>query len=202
MYLSETKALAREAMRRAMEESSTAEKFRDLHISLEFPMQKHQYPSIWVDFNPVGSLEPAGIDHHELATVGTGTVRVRRWRFQGYASYTAVAMTSLERDELVDEMVRVFGAGTSHSGYVAYRSYVEDNPLIAVNIDFDQIEQRGFSSSPGTPWETDEILYEATLALEMVGEFTTDPSGALVRVDEINLLPYSDTESVPPWPAP
>ena len=200
MYLAETKTLMRESMRRAFTTTAVAEQFRDLHVSLEFPEKQHEYPSIWVDFSPVGPLEIAGIGHWEQVLVGSSTVQVRRWRFAGFASYTAAAMSSLERDNLLDEMTRILGAGPGHSGYVAYRGLIEDNPLIGVNIDFDQIEQRGYTSSPGTPWGTDEIIYEGTLAMEVVGEFVADPTGALQRIDAVTVLPYAEYEPEPAWP--
>ena len=202
MYLAETKTILTEAMRRAFDGAHPVPDFRDIHISIEFPIERQNYPGIWVDFEPSGPLRTAGIGHAEYAVVEGGLeVRHRRWRFQGYASYTVAALSSLERDRLLDEVARVFAASDASLQGVAYRDFIEANPLIAMNIDFDEIEQRGYSSAPGTPWGTDDAVYEGTLAMEVVGEFVTRLDGTLEKITQFNLMPWASHEQVPAWPA-
>jgi hypothetical protein len=68
-----------------------------------------------------------------------------------------------------------------------------------MNFDFDEIGQRGFSAAPGTPWGTDDVVYEGTLAMECVGEFVSNiDTGEIVGViSAIQVTPYSDKEEDP-----
>ena len=156
------------------------EKLREIKVSIEYPVQAQDYPSIWVDFEEA-SLQTAGIDHHETDEDGN---LVLRWRFEGHASYTIAALTSLERDRIFDELIKVLAFGRSSEHLSAFRQFIENNTFVAMNFDFDQIEVSGNAATPGTPWETDEIIYESTLVMQVLGEFITD-------VDTGNLVPLS-----------
>lgn len=168
------------ALQETFNGSYPEEKLRELHVSIEYPIKRQEYPSIWVDFEDA-SLQTAGIDHHEKDEDGNILLR---WRFQGIASYTIAALSSLERDRIYDEMVKVLAFGRSSEATGAFRDFVENNDLIAMNFDFDQIEVHGNAASPGTPWETDEIIYERTMAMQVMGEFVSS-------VDTGNLIPLS-----------
>lgn len=203
MYMVQVKTLLTEALRRTFSSAYPVPSVQNLYISIEFPVAKQNYPSIWVDFEPVGDLEVAGIDHKEfLPSTTPGVVNQHtRWRYQGHATFTVAALTSLERDTIYDELVRVMAFGRENPGTSEFRAMVENNGYIAANIDFDQISQRGFAASPGTPWGTDEVIYEGTLAMEIFGEFLSDvTTGALVPISAISVTEYTDQESDPnPW---
>ena len=124
--------------------------------------------------------------------------RFTRWRFQGEASFTVVAMSSLERDRLYDEVVKVIAFGTESEQTSEFRTFIEDNEFLAVNFDFDEIETRGFAATLGTPWQTDEMIYEGEIAMECFGEFISDgQSQTLVPISAIQAIPYSDQETDP-----
>jgi hypothetical protein len=168
--------------------------FRNLLVSIEYPVRKTSYPSIWVDYEDSDKLTIAGIRHQEVIDIDPDHIRhVTRWRFKGYAQFTIVALTSLERDRLYDEMVRIlaFGSGgLDDPGVNIFRQYIEDNPLIAMNMDFDEIESSGNNASPGTPWGTDEIIYERTINMELLGEFVSDGvTYELVPLSKVRILP-------------
>lgn len=158
------------------------EKMQGIKVSIEYPVEQQDYPSIWVDFEEA-TLQTAGIDHHEEDESGN---RVLRWRFEGHASYTIAAMSSLERDRIYDELVKVLAFGRSADYLNAFREFIESNDFIAMNFDFDQIEVSGNAATPGTPWETDEIIYESTLIMQVLGEFVTQvDTGDLVALSKI-----------------
>ena len=178
------------AWRTTFDELYPVAAFRGLHVDIEYPVEPQQYPGIWVDFDDTAPLQIVGVDHSEVVITGTApnqTInRYRRWKFGGYASFTAAAMTSLERDSLYDEMVRVLAFGGQAESTERFREFVEDNPLIGANFDFDQIEVKGNAAIPGTPWGTDEIIYERTLSVEVIGEFVSDAeTGLLVPLSSI-----------------
>lgn len=201
MWLTHLKTLLTEAIKRTFDADYPEVDFRDLHASIEFPVEKQQYPGIWVDFEPTAALEIVGIDHHEWSDPSQAEQnrrRYRRWRFQGNATYTLVALTSLERDRLLDEVVRVVAFGTEQSSTAEFRSYVEDNEFIAINLDFDQIGLSGSAHTFGTPWETDDSVYEVTISIAAIGEFISDGlTQTLAPLSAIVVYPYAEGEADP-----
>ena len=189
MYLAALKTTLLEAVQKTFDREYLIPEFRNIHASLEFPMKEQHYPGIWVDFVPIGSLQIAGVAHREyaVATDDQGARRFTRWKYQGEATFTLVALTSLERDRLHDEMVRVFAFGSESESASQFRAHIEANDLLAVNFDWDEITVRGLASSLGTPWQSDDMVYEVEVAMECFGEFIADHQSH-------TLLPFSSVE--------
>lgn len=184
MYLTPLKTGLTMAVRKTFNEDYPEEKLRGLKVGIEYPIEPEDYPGVWVNFVEA-LLQVAGIDHVEINEDGT---RVLRWRFEGHASYTIAAMSSLERDLIFDELVKVVAFARSSEATNVFRKYVETNNLIAMTIDFDQIEVAGDQAVPGTPWETDEMIYERSLGMQVIGEFTTNvDTGTLVPLTRITI---------------
>lgn len=203
MFLLPTKTLVTRGLRNAFDVAYPVEQFRDLHISIEMPIEKQHYPSIWVDFEPSDQLRTAGVDHKEYIETEDDTFKdVRRWRFAGFIAYTVVAMESAVRDMLFDEVVKVIAFGQQDPVRVRFRETIEANDLIGLDIDWDEIALSGFTATPGTPWGTDEVIYEATARVECVGEFISLPgSEELVPLTEVVPYPYAEeVESDPTTP--
>lgn len=161
-------------MKVTFDEDYPVTQFRNVKVSIEFPIAKTDYPSIWVDFEPTPQLQNAGVAHQEVA-VGLDTIGlISRWRFQGYAVFTIMALTSLERDLLFDEVLKVLAFGKEVSATAEFRNYIESNNLIACNFDFDQVAMGTPTATPGTPWGTDELIYGIDVRMECLGEFVSD----------------------------
>jgi len=190
-----------EALRQTLDHEYVTPDFRNVRVGIEFPVDRQDYPCVWVDFSVADSLSRIGIAHLEAdeSTSGATTFRqYTRWRFRGWVSYTVVAMSSFERDRLIDEMVRILAFGGEAGATSQFRSYVESNEFIAMNFDFDEIGLSGLVAVPGTPWGTDEVIYEGTLRMEVLGEFVSDSlSVTLVPLSEIAVFEYSDLEPDP-----
>lgn len=198
MYLTKLKTLLTLAARQTFDSDYLVEQFRDLHVDIEFPDDRQHYPSLWVDFEPTAQLQRGGINHVEYAAAVGGARRYTTWRFQGYATYTIAALTSLERDLLFDEMIRVIAFGGEAESTSEFRATIENNDLLACNIDFDEIAVRGNSATPGTPWGTEEVIYETTIALEVVGEFSSDSiTGTLLPLSDIAVTGFTLHEGDP-----
>jgi len=208
MYLTTLKGLVVDALKRTFDHNYPEADFRKLAVSIEFPVKRQQYPGIWVDYEPVGELRRAGIGHTEYDTGESGLGRqFTRWRFQGNLSFTIVAMTSLERDRLHDEMVKTLAFGGvpiypsgNRTGEVGkaneFRRHIEESPYLAVNMDFDEITTRGFAATPGTPWQSEDLIYEAEIVMECLGEFVADEeTWELVPIEQINVYPYREGET-------
>lgn len=203
MFITNLKTALVEGLKRTFDAEYVDDDFRNIHVSIEYPVDRQSYPGIWVDFDIEGQLENVGVDHREYAEVSEAegtTRRVTRWRFQGYASFTVVALTSLERDRLFDEMVRVMAFGTESEQTAEFRSFIENNEFLALNFDFDQIGVSGASSLPGTPWGTDEVIYETTIRMECLGEFVSDVA-AVTLVPLAAVVTYPYIEGQDPIPA-
>ena len=201
MFLTETKTLFVEAMRAVFSETFPIVKFRDIYVSMEFPEDKANYPGIWVDFDPTTAMQQAGIGHTEYIPVGTdGNVRRGNvWRFAGQASFTVAAMTSLERDTLVDEVIRVLAFGSEDPSLSVFRSMVEINDLMQISMQWDTFALSGKSEQPGTPWGTDEIVYEMTIQIDCQGQFVSDmDSGAvLVPLSQVRITGTGPDDDAP-----
>lgn len=189
MYLAPLKTLLVEAVKRTFGDSYPIAEWRGVKVGIEYPIDPQDYPGIWVDYDDTDTLKIVGISHLEFAETNLGPVPITRWKFSGYASYTIVALSSFERDRLYDEFVKVLAFGLLDPDTSIFRQTIENNEFIATNVDFDTVQPRGNNAAPGTPWGTDEIIYERTLNVNILGEFIPDTrNGALYRLSEINLV--------------
>lgn len=180
-------------------------RFKGISPSIEFPIRKESVPAVWVDFTPRGPLSTVGIGHREIIPETDGFLDAVRWRFAGAISFTLVAMSSLERDDLFDLITSMIALGEIDSVQGAFRGKIEQNDLIAVDINWDQIQIGGSSASPGTPWGTDEVIYETTISLDLVGEYVSGVSNGLVLMlplSSIDLYNWIEDYEDDPAPGP
>ena len=189
MYITPLKTIIVEAVKGTFDDSFPLPEFRGTHVDPDYPVEEQNYPAIWVDYDDTQPLMKAGIAHREeISSTGQEVSPFTRWRFQGYISLTMIALNALERDRLFDQVVRVVAFGEEDSVVGRFRSYISNNDLIAANLQTDKIEVRGNAAAPGTPWGTDEMMYELSLNLEIIGEFVPDPvTGTLVPLSAIKV---------------
>ncbi|MEU6362283.1 hypothetical protein [Streptomyces albidoflavus] len=195
MYVTRVKTLAVEAVHAAFDDQYPVAEFRGLHCSLEYPVRAVQLPEVWVRYTDSAPLRQSGVAHVEdlSPTTGARVSPYTRWRFEGSWEFIVVALSSVERDRVYDELV----ATIAWSGYDSlrgrFRRYVERNDLIDMTIRTDEIESTGESAEPGTPWGTDEVLYERTLNIDLIGDFVPDPeTGLIVPLSKIQVVPTVD----------
>jgi len=204
MYLAPLKTLLVEALKNTLNEDYLIAEWQNTKIGIEYPIQEQDYPGIWVDYDDTDALKIAGTGHIEFKETNLGPVPFTRWRFSGYASYTVVALSSYERDRLYDELVKILAFGLSAPETSVFRHTIEDNEFIATNVDFDTVQPRGNNAAPGTPWGTDEIIYERTLNVNVIGEFIPNvQNGALYRLSDIKIVemrPYYDPSITDAFP--
>jgi hypothetical protein len=167
--------------------------FVDTHVSMEYPMDKQDYPGIWVNYRDDDPVIKAGIAHTENIKDLAGIWhQVSRWRIAGTVSLTIAALSMLEKDRLFDQVVRVLMEdAVDETPAGRFKPYIEDNKFIGVVFNYDEISISGVSASPGTPWETNEVLYETTIDISLVGEFISDPSyNTLVPLSKVLVEGY------------
>jgi hypothetical protein len=180
-----------EALQATFDADYPEQDFRRLRVGIEFPVAQADYPGLWINYGDTSPLVPAGIHHIEIVETNTGDYPVTRWRFAGEITITAVALSSLERDRLFDELVRTFAFAREEDAVSAFRNKIEVNDLIAMNINFDNLRPTGDNAAPGTPWETDDFVYEKSITMDVIGEFVSSPAtGQLVNLSQIIVKGY------------
>lgn len=177
MYLAPLKAAVVEALRDTFDGDYPNADFQNINVSVEYPILKSQYPNLWVTYDDSAELSIASIGHLETTfDVSTQTyTQVNRWRFQGTVTITIAALSSLERDRLYDEVVRTFAFGGQNVALNVFREKIEDNDFIGMNFNFDDLQPSGDIAAMGTPWQTEEMIYEKSLSIDLIGEFVGDP---------------------------
>ena len=184
------------AVTKTFDDEYPVEQYQNLYASISYPEKAADYPSIWVTFD-VASLAPVGVDTKQYAPVDSGFQMFKTWQYTGNASFVITALTSLERDEIFDEMVRVIAFGSLNNGRSTFRNTIDNNDYIRTVFNWDKISTSGFQPTMGTPWGTDEIVYEATITMEVYGEFSSDSTtGTLLPLSAVTVTP--EIEPIPP----
>lgn len=95
-------------------------------------------------------------------------------------------------------MVASIAFGQDDATYGAFRSSIEDNDRVALAVNYDSIDQTGFSAAQGTPWGSDEMMYEGTCSVELIGEFISvglgDPLVPVSAIDIVQWVPVYEEE--------
>lgn len=158
---------------------------RQVFVSVEYPIEETSYPAVWVDYEG-SELRTVGIAYTE--TDASGAVYAR-WRFAGHVVFTVVALSSNERDMLYDQLIAMTAFAAQSSFPSQFRQVVEGAPLLASVWSFDTVEDRSPAAAPGTPWGTMDVIYERGFALQVIGEFVSDPGTfELVTLTEIEVV--------------
>jgi len=166
-------------------------------VSIEYPVEEAQYPAIWVDYEG-SELRTVGIAYTETDQSGAAYAR---WRFAGHVVFTMVALSSNERDLMYDQLIALTAFAAQSQFPSSFRQVVEAAPLVASVWSFDSVEDRPSAAAPGTPWGTMDVIYERGFAIQVIGEFVSDPYNAeLVNLAEIQVVAtaegYPDPGSV------
>lgn len=205
MYLVPLKTIIVEAFEQVFDADYPEPDFRPTKISIEYPIDQSAYPGLWVQYEDRDELSVAGIGHVEDiidTTVTPNTFgQCTRWRFAGTVTITCVALASLERDRLYDEVVRAFTSARFHPALAPLRGQIEVNDLVACNANFDDLRPFGDNAAPGTPWGTEEIIYEKSISFDLIGEFASDRStGLMVPLSKVTFMDYVDGTEEPKFP--
>lgn len=176
MYLTALKTILKEALAETFTATYPADHFRGLNISVEYPMAKEDYPGIWVDFTPSRPIQSAGINHVEYTSLDGNGQRRRStvFTYGGSIQYTCVALTNAERDLLVDDVVTLLAFGQLNPERAIFRNKLINNNMIAIDPQWDRFDVGGKSETQGTPWGTDEVVYEETVSMDATGNFYVD----------------------------
>ena len=82
-----------------------------------------------------------------------------------------------------------------------FKTAIETNDFIAIEMNYDTLQPSGDSAPSGTPWGTDEIIYEKTINADLIGEFVSNPqTQSLVLLSDIQVMGSRFGEQVPTFP--
>jgi hypothetical protein len=172
---------------------------------LDFPVEEVDYPALWLNFTMQGDVKNVGIGHVEHINdpgdpedpEDLGGIReVYRWHFGGLVEITVGAMGNLERALMLDELTTAIAVARVDKNYQGtLREHIERNDLLGFIVTWESFTISGFAESEGTPWGTDDVIYEATATLMIEGEVVLDPgTGLLVPLSKIIVTPQRDDE--------
>lgn len=201
MFIGNLKTALVESLRATFVEAYPEHDFRNIDVSIEYPMEEKNYPGVWVDFTPTQPIQSAGINHVEWIRIeGEDSPRKTTvFRYGGTILFTCVALTSLERDRLVDEMSKILAFGLLNPERAIFRNKLIANDMIAVDPQWDKFGINGKAESQGTPWGTNEVVYEQTVSMDCTGLFRTDlQEVVMVPLTGITVYEWVDGQTPPP----
>ena len=163
---------------------STGAVDKEVHVDLEYPAEAPQYPGIWVQFS-LDTLKIAGIGHQKRTANST----IQEWMYAGKVTLTVVALTSLERDRIADQLITMF-AFSREGGNSPLYSYFNDFPYVSLTINSDELIAGGQTTTIGVPWKEDQIGYEDNYSFNLIGQFQSETlDGEGVRLRRIDIFP-------------
>lgn len=155
-------------------------------VDLEYPLTAERYPGVWVQFS-LTKLVRAGIAQEQLLKNSedpdwTNWEPIREWTFEGRVTLTVVALSSLERDRVSDSLISLLAFSRSPAGVVTdltrdtqqYRALLTslaENPYVSIAINSDFLRPDGQSTSVGTPWAPNVLVYEDAYSFDVLGQF-------------------------------
>lgn len=196
MYLVTLKTALTMAMRKTFESYLEEDFFQNVNVSTEYPVEEESFPCVWVNFTPTDDVQMIGINNREYlgelppsaATSDATHAGYTRGYVEGEVSFTIGALSSLERDRLYDQVIRVGLFSDEDDSVNVFRQQIEQSPYANIGMVFDKWRTSGENAAPGTPWGTDEMIYEITLSTQLNCEFFVQPTtGDLILLSEINV---------------
>lgn len=172
---------------------------QDIPILTEYPQKQVEYPGLWINFTMQGDVKNVGIGHVEWTQSDTGFTPAYRWQFGGFIEITLGALSNLERALMIDELTRSIAvARVDENREGILRKVIEQHDLVGQNVVWESFTLSGFGEAQGTPWGTDDVIYEATVTLQVEGEIVLNPvSGEVVPLEAVTFTPQTDTDPIP-----
>jgi hypothetical protein len=195
------------ALRELLTGTSLSDGENSINIDMEYPMEKTQYPSIFVQFS-FRNLRPSGVD--PVIFQGENGEYVREWHFEGSVTIQVFALSSLERDRISDAFIEDFAFAsppdetivrpTKNRQKTSIAHALSQNPYVSMTVDQGQLKPGGQSISVGVPWDENQLCYEDRFSFDVVGDFQSvwQPDGAFY-LKRIDVLPERFERPLSEW---
>lgn len=165
-------------------------------ITIEYPLEEIQWPAILVQFRP-NAVRWSGLNPDAYTMTNSGTYNsTRTGYFEGSIDLQMMAMHSEERDRLWDSVTNLIITGPGDPASAAFYSSLYNNDLVGITILPDTYTTLGDSISAGSPWNQDELVYEASVRISCIGDFYTQKYD--YSVPELTKITTSGTVFTPP----
>ena len=172
--------------------------FRNMYISLEYPLLQNHYPGLWVKFS-FTKIQSVGVGS-SFVNVPTNS-KYKMWFFEGRTIIQVFAMTSLERDKMADSLIYMFSFGDLNTNNNRFKSSIANSNYIYMSLNTDELIPGGQEENIGAPWQPDAVVYNDSYSFGIIGQFASDVnSGSLISLDSIMVTPYMNP-SVPGAPS-
>ena len=163
---------------------------QNMSVSMEYPTEAENYPGVWVGFS-FRDMQSIGLANPVFLHEGPPARRYQLWNFGGTVTLTILAMSSKERDTISDKIIQMYAFHELNPATESFTSYLNAYPHIHIGVNNDILRTEGESTTLGTPWQPDVIVYENSLVFDVAGQFASQlPTGELIRLDEIHAMPY------------
>lgn len=145
-------------------------------VGIEYGLREEQWPFILVEFNPREIGWPSLMPDEYKAQDGVYPWRQeRKGKFSGSWSFMILALSSEERDRLLDAMIQLILMGKLNDTTKDFFDTIENHDLIHQTLDETSVDI-ATSVGEGVPWDTDRLslTYEATVTVSVIGQFEAD----------------------------
>lgn len=173
--------------------------FEVVYTGPEFQMEAQRYPAVYVAYQE-SQIRTAGLGHY-IQTVDTqGMDRMLKQSIAlGAIQFTAMALTPLERDSLMDALsdLLLFSKG-GVAAKATFWKEITDEDFLWLTLTTENIQPGGVSSMPA-PWQSEnDILFSGSYAVNSEAEFFSDfETSDFVPINKVGLFPYRPDQSVP-----
>jgi hypothetical protein len=173
--------------------------FRVVYTGPEFQMEAQKYPAIYVAYQE-SQIRNAGLGHRIQAIDTEGMDRLLKQAIAlGAIQFTAVALTPLERDALMDALsdILLFSKGGSAAKSTFWKE-INDEDYLWLTLSTENIQPGGVSTMPA-PWQSEnDILFSGSYAVNTEAEFFSDfDTSDFVPINKVAVFPYRPDQQVP-----
>lgn len=172
------------------------DKFGNLKITLEYPLDQVSYPAIMVSLIEHG-VHIAGVGHLELSEDETGQqALLSHWRFEADIQFTIFGLTNADRDMLSSALVQMIAFPGAFQAFKTFHTEIYDSEFIDMQIIADHVVPGG-DTVQDVPWDDPtRKLYVSTYSLPIIGEFyATHDTGELVNISDVKIYPYRSDQT-------
>lgn len=180
-------------------------------IALEYSEEAEDWPLILVQFRPsviqwtgimpdevVDASLDSGFPDIDRSTTDDPALNanpsyklIRQGRFEGSCMLQVMATTSMERDRIWDNLVKLLLMGRMKNPTANFYTTLEAHDLVGMTIMEGSIRPIGDTVVPGTPWDPELLSYEAAVEFDIIGTFYADEySSDLVPLSAAQVFDY------------
>jgi len=186
------------ALRKTFDSNYPDPMFRDIYVGPEFQLAREKYPAVYVRYQE-SEIKNIGLGHRVAAVDDQGMDRLLRQAIAtGSIQFTVMALTPLERDTMMDNLVDLFMFGKEETERSAFWTNIFDESYIWLNLNTEYITPGGVGQLPA-PWQSEnDLLFNGSYMLQSTCEFYSDMNTSdFVPINSVKVYPYRQDQQVP-----